>query len=111
MAISDRIRARATQIQQERMDVQQNPNAPTPVSNEVKSKAVAAVLGGNTNAAWRTYMEVFTSDVAELARLIPTDGTTDAARQEARAYLVSNGVCGIATTGQLLNEVGNKLDI
>jgi hypothetical protein len=113
MAISDKIKAKRTLIQAERDAKLANPAALTPVSDEIETKAIAAVLGGNGNPAWETYMRIFTTDATELARLvpIPLNSDPDLVRRKARAYLVSNGVCGIATTGQLLNEVTTRLDL
>ncbi|HEX8459379.1 MAG TPA: hypothetical protein VF656_18955 [Pyrinomonadaceae bacterium] len=112
MAISDKIAAKVNQIQQERTAKLLNPAAPTPISDELQAKAVDAVLGGNADPAWETYMRIFTSDATELSRLVPAppNSDPDPGRRKARAYLVSNGVCGIATTGQLLNEVTTELD-
>jgi hypothetical protein len=112
MAISDRIAAKITVINQERVARLLNPAAPMPVSTEIQEKAIAAVQGGNTSPAWETYMGVFTNDAGELARMVPLPLGSDpnAERQKARAYLVANGVCGITTTTQLLNEVTTKLD-
>lgn len=58
-------------------------------------------------------MMIFTDVDEELDRLVPRPlgSDPDPERTKARAYLVSNGVCGIGTTGQLLNEVTTKLDL
>jgi hypothetical protein len=111
MSISEKIRDKALEVFQESTAKKLNPALPTPISDEVRDKAVAAVLSGNGKPEWETYMKIFTSDMTELDRLIPRDATTDVVRQQARAYLVSNGVCGIGTTAGLLNEVTTKLDI
>lgn len=61
---------------------------------------------------WVAYMELFSGgDKANLDRLIPRDGSTDDTRQIARTYLVANGKCGMGTTRNLANNVGNKLNL
>lgn len=78
--------------------------------NTVESRARAAIFGGRSSTAWEDYMRLFAgapTNQQQLARLIPTDGThTDAAMEEARAYLVANGmVCGAATPDLTDNRV------
>ncbi len=105
MNISVNIQAKADAILQERTA---HPAGPTPIADEVHAKALQAILGGTGN--WIEYMKLFKTNDAELARLIPTDGTTNATMQEARAYLVANGMCGMGTTENLPNNVTTKLD-
>lgn len=79
------------------------------VSKNVKEAAIAAILGGA--AEWVTYMNLFATTPAELARLIPgvePDDNSD--RLEARAYLVANAVCAPATATGLLESVFDRLD-
>jgi hypothetical protein len=62
--------------------------------------AIPAVTGGLGSTAWETYMRQFVSDSdpEQLGRLLATDGTAgDQDMIDARAYLVSNGVCGEGT--------------
>ncbi|HEX8071576.1 MAG TPA: hypothetical protein VF546_16600 [Pyrinomonadaceae bacterium] len=85
-------------------------------ADEVQRKARAAITGGNASQAWRDYMMLYSdspTNPRQLARLIPTDGTeTNAAMQEARAYLVANGMlCGVATTDLTDNHVTNEFII
>ena len=105
MAISDNIRKKAEAIEDERVN---NPNGPFPIASEVQKKATDAILGGTGD--WVTYVRLFAVNGPELARLIPTDGTTDHDRRQARAYLAANGMCGETTTGNLLQNVTIKLD-
>jgi len=105
MAISDNIQEKAEAIQNE---IAANPNGPFPIAAEVQDKATKAILGGISE--WVNYMQLFAKSTADLARLIPTDGTNDAVRQTARAYLAANGMCGDTTTGNLKNNVTIKLD-
>jgi hypothetical protein len=88
----------------------QNPTAPTPVSTDVQNKAKAAIFAGRPSNAWTDYMTLFTAgNTTDLARLTATTDT-DADREKARVYLVSNGVCGINTTGSLIKNVTTRLD-
>jgi hypothetical protein len=86
-------------------------------AHKVRDKAVAAIIAGQRTAAgditpeWWEYMNYLLTatdpqtpaDPAELARLLPTDGTTDADRQKERAYAAANGMCGSTTTDTLLD--------
>ncbi len=108
MAISDNIDAKMAAIEVERLAKEAEPTALTPISDEVAKKAVKAILGGTQD--WIAYVMLFKTNDAELARLIPTDGTTDDDRQEARAYLARNGVCGMGTGRRLKDMVTNRLD-
>jgi len=105
MAISDNVQAKANAIRQEQIN---SPNGPTPIGDEVQQKAIKAITGGV--ADWVAYMELFKTNDAELARLIPTDGTSGGPRVQARAYLVANGVCGMGTTVHLADNVTTTLD-
>jgi hypothetical protein len=113
MPVSTKIAAKINQVQQERVAKMLNSATTTPNADDLQTKAIAAVLGGNSSPEWEIYMKIFTADDTELNRLVPRPLNSDAdpTRQKARAYLVSNGVCGIGTTGQLLNEVTVTLDL
>jgi hypothetical protein len=98
-----------------------NENAATgghsPTAEEVQRRAQAAIAAGqgrlpNITAEWQAYMTYLliaadapgtAADPAQLARLLPTDGTTDTMRQMERAYLLANGVCGTTTTDHMLD--------
>jgi hypothetical protein len=106
MAISDNIKARAQAVIDERQ------TGPSQTARELHDKAVKAITGGP--ADWVAYMKMYAGDPIDpdqLARLIPTDGTDDAVRQEARAYLVRNGMCLDDTTHMTIDHVDDKLDI
>ena len=105
MAIRDNVQAKAHAIHQERLN---SPNGPTPIADEVQHKAIKAITGGVEH--WVAYMALFKTNDAELARLIPTDGTSDGPRVKARAYLVANGMCGMGTTLHLADNVTITLD-
>jgi hypothetical protein len=107
MAISDNIQAVAEKIR----DEVQNNNGVSDTAREVSAAATKAILGGTDD--WVAYMKLFAdpNNPAELARLIPTDGSTDPVRQTARAYLAANGMCTETTTGNLPNNVNDKLDL
>jgi hypothetical protein len=108
MAISDNIDAKMAAIEEERLANEADPTLPTPISKEVAAKAIKAILGGTQD--WIAYVSLFKATDAELARLVPTDGTTDDDRQEARAYLARNGVCGMGTGRHLKDNVTVRLD-
>lgn len=109
MAIRDNIQEKADLIHAERLAKQADPNAATPVSDEVQTKATSAIIGGTIE--WVAYMRLFAKSDSELARLIPTDGTTDDTRNQARAYLAANGMCGSGTGDKLLDNVTAKLNL
>lgn len=108
--ISDNITKKALAIHEEALKFEAGEIPNTPIANEAREKSTQAILKGNTSDEWKLYMSLYSTSDEELARLIPTDGTTDPVRQEARAYLVSNAMCGMGTGKHLLNKVGNKLD-
>ncbi|MGH9948512.1 MAG: hypothetical protein ACRD6X_15145 [Pyrinomonadaceae bacterium] len=82
------------------------------LGQEIRSKAVAAIKGGEGSPAWETYMSVFSQSPTQLARLLPTDGTqNDFDFDLARTYLVGNGTCGAETTEfHLIEGVDDELD-
>jgi hypothetical protein len=99
-----------------------NENASTggksPTAQEVQKRAQAAIAAGqgrlpNITDEWKEYMNYLLTvtnkdkdtpaDPTQLARLLPTDSTTDSKRQMERAYLVANGVCGTTTTDHMLD--------
>jgi hypothetical protein len=100
------IRANILALKQEIID--QGPNSPT--ADRLKGKAIAAILGGTNE--WVAYMKEFAKTPAELARLIPTDGSeADMAKNNARAYLIANAPCGVITVTGLDQNVTDILDI
>lgn len=105
MAISDNIKAKAKQVKDEVAATGKSPTA-----EMLQQKATRAIVGGIDD--WIAYMQIFVDagNPAQLARLIPTDGTSDDVHQVARAYLVRNGMCTETTTGMLLDNVEDKLD-
>lgn len=108
MAISDKIQEIAEAVTNE---AHANPGGQSPTAQNLHQLAMKAILGGATD--WVNYMKLFADagNPGELARLIPTDGTTDDERQTARAYLVANGMCTEATTGSLRMKVTNQLNL
>jgi len=105
MAISDKIKAMSDKIKQEI----QTGGGVSPTARDLQKAAMKAMNGGVEG--WVAYMKPFSSNAAELARLVPTDGDADPERQIARAYLVSNGMCTETSTGGLGDNVDKKLDI
>jgi hypothetical protein len=64
--------------------------------------AVAAVIGGIQSTAWELYMAHFGESTpfssGQLERMCATDQTTgNVTLDEKRAYLVANGICGMAS--------------
>jgi hypothetical protein len=87
-------------------------NGDTGLADTIQSKAVEAIKAGEGSSEWIEYMEIFSKDEKQLARLEPTDETQgDFDMDVARTYLVGNGMCGAATTGSNLNfGIADKLD-
>lgn len=108
MAISDKISAKALEIHNEFMDFQAGTIQTTPIATEVRTLAMAAILGDGSEA-WMAYMNLFAETPQELDHLIPHEDSEEL--QKRRAYLAANGMCSLGTTQTLLNNVGNRLDI
>lgn len=122
MPIRDSIQLVIDQILLER-----NSTGHSETAGKVQKRAVPAILKGQLTAEgditpeWREYMnyllvatkkEGTPADPDELARLLPTDGSMDDARQKERAYLTANGMCGTPTTDTLLDgNVTAALDV
>ena len=105
MSIRDNVLEKMAEIQ---VELVANP-AGGPVSQALKAKSIAAIMGGA--AEWVAYMNIYAKNPEELARLIPADGTeNDPIKREARAYLVANAVCAPGTTGTLIETVFDRLD-
>ncbi|HXS00815.1 MAG TPA: hypothetical protein VN724_09595 [Pyrinomonadaceae bacterium] len=111
MAISDNISKKALDIHKEFLDFQARRIADTPIARNVRELSTAAILQGNGSQAWIDYMQLFATTEQELDHLIPRDNTTADDLQKVRAYLVANGMCSVGTTRQLLNNVGNRLNV
>jgi len=107
MSVKEKINAKREAILKEK---QQFPNGPFQIADEVQEKAMKAMVGGQTSPDWEVYMKLFTSDTKELDRMIPKDNHKEHNRQQARAYLVRNGMCGIGTTWHLADNVTDVLD-
>ena len=109
MSISDNISEKIEAIHEERITIA-NPAKPHPIADEVRTKARKAILGGAED--WKAYVQLFAKNAAELARLIPTDGTGDDEKKStARAYLAANGMCAPGTGDRLLDNVTNELNL
>ena len=106
MSISQNIQDKADAIHAERQAIPAN--QPHPIADEVRTKATKAIIG--SKADWVAYMQLFAKTAEELARLIPTDGSTDDARNQARAYLAANGMCAPGTGDKLLDSISTRLD-
>ena len=92
--------------------MQQIENGDTALGNEIQAKSLAAIAAGSGTQQWQTYMAKFSTSPAELARLLPIDGSAaDDDMNRARTYLVGNGPCGAASTGvRLIEGVWDILD-
>lgn len=65
-------------------------------AEEVRSKAVAATLGGIGSPEWLEYMGMFTETDEQLRRLTSPPGLTDSPElRKALAYLVASGAAGV----------------
>jgi hypothetical protein len=116
MSIKDNIQAVIDKVQDENNTP---PGGVSATADALQRDALAAIAAGQGNAAtgqitdaWRTYMTHFAgtpTNAAQLARLLPTDGTANPDFQKERAYLVTNGLCGIWTTDDLM--FGNVSDL
>jgi hypothetical protein len=82
------------------------------LGQSMRVKAVNAIKAGAGSSEWLDYMGQFSQSAEQLARLTPTDDTLNEFDFDvARTYLVGNGVCGAATTGDtLIFGVEDKLD-
>jgi hypothetical protein len=82
-------------------------------SDRTGKLSIAALTAGVGSTDWKSYMEHFGSlDPTQLKRLLAQDGTLgDPDLDKKRAYLISNGICGMASpdTGNLDNRV-NTID-
>lgn len=109
MSIKSNIQAKVDQIT---LELEANPGQPTSqTAAELQAAAMKAMCGGVDG--WVAYMKLFADEnnPAELARLIPTDGSHEPEHQIARAYLVRNGMCTDTTTTDLLDNVTNVLNL
>jgi hypothetical protein len=108
MSIQENVLEVMDEIERERAEFQPTGTV-GPIATDLKAKAIAAIMGGATH--WIAYMNLFSKGPAELARLIPTDGTeNNPDKREARAYLVANAVCAPGTTTRLIETVFDRLD-
>ena len=109
MSISAKIQLMAETVRDERDG---SATGISPTARNLHRLATNAILGGIED--WVNYMKLFADNSDELARLIPYQDDDPAHQEErrtARAYLVANGMCTEATTGNLLMQVTQKLDV
>ena len=87
-------------------------NGNTTLGAEVRAKSLAAIMAGTGTQEWEDYMGMFSQSPEQLARLLPTDDSGgDPNMDQARTYLVGNGMCGSDTTGKrLIQGVWDILD-
>lgn len=86
--------------------------AGSPTAARLRRKALVAIRkGANGSAEWKDYMQEFATTPAELARLLPTDGSeSDAGMNDARAYLVAKAPCGTDTVTTFEKGISALLD-
>ena len=78
---------------------------------ELQQLAVMALLKGIGSPEWEAYMNKFTSNPAELLRLCGKDDTFNQPYQKQNlAYVVSNAICGTATTTGTHLRVETNID-
>jgi hypothetical protein len=93
---------------------------PTPDSDKVQQKSLAAVRSGMGSKQWEEYMLQFVDDpnavgdpaslsAKQLARLMGTDATPQF--DDSRAYLVADGGCTVETATHFGNFASEVLDI
>jgi hypothetical protein len=112
MSILDNIREKKRKIILESnggVDPDQPGTLPSMTAEKLKNLGLKAISGGT--AEWVLYMQEFAKTPEELARLIPTDGSQDQPdMNDARAYLIANGPCGVDTVTRLDVNVTEILD-
>jgi hypothetical protein len=112
MAISDNINDIAKAIHDEWQKFNNNLIPDTPIATDVRTKSAAAIRSGQGSTEWVEYMRIFSKGNSQvLDRLVPNPADPDPVRQDARAYLVANGMCSMGTTDQIANGVENKLNL
>jgi hypothetical protein len=81
------------------------------IGESLKNAAIKAVLGGVGSQDWEIYMRIFADNTEQLNRLTrreePLPANWDG---ESVAYLVSNAICGGASTGELRQFIKPSLD-
>ncbi len=76
------------------------------VADDNQRLAIAAVIGGLSSTAWRTFMQQFANNPDQLRRLTATDGTAgNEAMDKRRAYMIGNAICGLPTGITTAREV------
>lgn len=112
MAILDNIREKKTEIILE-SNGGTSPTEPGTLHSKTAEKLKTLGLKAISGSAgyWVLYMKEFAKNETELARLIPTDGSDkNEDMNNARAYLVANGPCGVDTVRRLDANVTGILD-
>jgi hypothetical protein len=106
MTILANILARKKQIQDE---IKVPPMGQSETADRLKRKGLDAIQGGPGKVV--VYMKEFAVTAEELARLIPTDGSeVRGDMNDARAYLIANGPCGVDTVSRLEVNITGILD-
>jgi hypothetical protein len=89
---------------------------PLKLGRKVGDAAEAAIIGGITSDAWKSYMSLFADSADQLKRL--TTNELDATADDKiylprlRAYIVANGVCAPGTEAATMkNFAGIPVDI
>ena len=83
-------------------------------SADIQRLSLAAVKGGQGSDAWKAYMSLFVDagNTKQLARLLGKDSTAAKAdMNEARAYLVADGTCGVDTVTNFGKGASLVLDL
>ena len=83
------------------------------LSEDIQRLSLAAVKGGQGSDEWKEYMSLFIDEgnTKQLARLMGKDSTKDKLdMNEARAYLVADGGCGLETVTNFGNNASVLLD-
>lgn len=75
----------------------------------LSATAVDALMKGIGTDEWVRYMSLFADNKEQLDRLTVEEEGEDPYLRTARAYMVSNAICGGATTGRTGQNVGQAI--
>jgi hypothetical protein len=74
----------------------------------IKNLAVKAMFKGIGSEEWAKYMSIFADNADQLKFLNTDDPTLDEWDKDSIAYLVSNAICGGASTGKLKENLDSR---
>ena len=80
------------------------------LGQQLSAAAMSAIMKGLGSPEWKKYMSLFADNAEQLTRLTVEDEDEPVEYRWARAYIVSNAVCGAGTTGQTKQNVPTIFD-